>query len=284
MQIDDDNGNTRWRDSEVLELSQIDEYDTFIDKGKGYDPGPGYKRIKVHFVYAVKLYAQNLTGQTALVTGANSGTGFECALALARLGASVTLACRNPVRCQKAADTIRADSMFQDRGGGTVSTMTLDTSSLASVQSFGKAYRSNPQTQSKLDMLFLNAGIGSGGGGKTVPLSEDGIELVFATNHVGHHLLFHLLEPLLFQSKMARIVLTSSAGSFHSFDYKVATNLETLNNVEISSPRDMQKVYGQSKLMQVFFCPGIDAAFGGKETGPRLRQCCPSWSREYGYL
>jgi hypothetical protein len=54
MQIDDDNGNTQWRDSEVLELSQIDEYDTFIDKGKGYDPGPGYKQLKVHFVYAVK--------------------------------------------------------------------------------------------------------------------------------------------------------------------------------------------------------------------------------------
>jgi hypothetical protein len=54
MQIDEENGNTQWQDSEVLELSQINEYDTFIDKGKGYDPGPGYKQIKVHFVYAIK--------------------------------------------------------------------------------------------------------------------------------------------------------------------------------------------------------------------------------------
>ena len=54
MQIDDENGNTQWRDSEVLELSQINKYDTFINKGKGYDPSPGYKQIKVHFVYAVK--------------------------------------------------------------------------------------------------------------------------------------------------------------------------------------------------------------------------------------
>jgi len=104
-------------------------------------------------------------------------------------------------------------------------------------------------------MLFLNAGIGTGGeaNAKIPPLSEDGIELVFATNHVGHHLLYHLLEPLLFRSKTARVVLTSSAGSFQSFDYKVATDLETLNNVKVSTLRDNQKVYAQSKLMQVFF-------------------------------
>jgi hypothetical protein len=59
MQIDDDNGNTQWQDSEVLELSQINEYDTFIDKGKGYDPSPGYKQIKVHFVYAIKHDGQH---------------------------------------------------------------------------------------------------------------------------------------------------------------------------------------------------------------------------------
>jgi hypothetical protein len=54
MDIDHKNGNTMWRDSELTELSQIDEYKSFIDKGVGYDPGPEFKKIKVHMVYAVK--------------------------------------------------------------------------------------------------------------------------------------------------------------------------------------------------------------------------------------
>ncbi len=54
MEFDLKNGNTRWRDAELIELAQIDEYNSFLDKGKGYDPGPGYKKIRVHLVYAVK--------------------------------------------------------------------------------------------------------------------------------------------------------------------------------------------------------------------------------------
>ena len=54
MELDRQNGNTKWRDSEIVELSQIQEYKTFIDKGYGYIPGPDYKKIKVHIVYAVK--------------------------------------------------------------------------------------------------------------------------------------------------------------------------------------------------------------------------------------
>ena len=54
MEFDRNNGNTKWRDAEIKELAQIDEYDTFIDKGKDYDPGKAWKRINVHMVYAVK--------------------------------------------------------------------------------------------------------------------------------------------------------------------------------------------------------------------------------------
>ena len=54
MELDAHNGNTMWRDAEVLELNQIDEYEVFINKGRGYAPGPGWKKIRVHFVYAVK--------------------------------------------------------------------------------------------------------------------------------------------------------------------------------------------------------------------------------------
>lgn len=54
MQIDEANKNTKWRDAELLELSQVDEYDTFKDMGEGHDPGRDYTKINVHFVYAVK--------------------------------------------------------------------------------------------------------------------------------------------------------------------------------------------------------------------------------------
>lgn len=194
-----------------------------------------------------ELYQADLTGQTAIVTGANSGVGFETSLALARLGASVTLACRNPKKCDEAASKIQSDEAFK----GTVATMTLDTSSLKSVKDFSEKFREN---NSALDLLYLNAGLGSAGvedDGST-PLSEDGIELLFATNVVGHHLLFKHLEPLVMNSKMSRIVLTSSAASFIPFkDYKVATDLETLNSIR--PMRDGVKVYGQSKLAQILW-------------------------------
>ena len=54
MELDKANGNTKWRDSEIIELNQIGEYEVFIDKGKGYIPGPGWKKIRCHIVYAVK--------------------------------------------------------------------------------------------------------------------------------------------------------------------------------------------------------------------------------------
>jgi len=54
LELDAENGNTKWQDCTSLELDQIDEYETFIDKGKGYRPGADWKRINVHLVYAVK--------------------------------------------------------------------------------------------------------------------------------------------------------------------------------------------------------------------------------------
>jgi len=202
-----------------------------------------------------ELYASDLTGQNALVTGGNSGVGYETSLALARLGAHVTLACRNLTKCSAAADTIQSDDAFK----GKVSTMTLDTSSLASVKKFSEQYLEMHKDHS-LDMLYLNAGIGSAGinDDGTAPLSEDGIEMVFATNYVGHHLLYKLLAPLVQKSKIARIVLTSSAASYDTFDYKVATDLETLNNVNARSLH----LYGQSKLAQVLWAKELTRQLG----------------------
>lgn len=138
--------------------------------------------------------------------------------------------------------------------------MTLDTSSLKSVKDFSEKFR---EKNAALDLLYLNAGLGSAGvedDGST-PLSEDGIELLFATNVVGHHLLFKVLEPLVMNSKLARIVLTSSAASFSTFkDYKVATDLETLNAVQ--PKRDGMQIYGQSKLAQILWAKELTRKLG----------------------
>ena len=215
-----------------------------------------------------QLYQNDLTGQTALVTGANSGVGYEIALALARLGATVTLACRNPTKCTQAADQIRSDERVTK---GHVRTMQLDTTSLTSVKLFAQRYKKETE---KLDMLFLNAGIGSAGFNEdgSAPLSEDGIEMVFATNHVGHFLLYKLLEPLLMKSMLARVVLTSSSTSYATYaGHRVATDIETLNGARPANFNDQYAVtehklcqYGQSKLSQILFAAELTRRLGPK--------------------
>lgn len=204
------------------------------------------------------LYRDDLPGESALVTGANSGIGYEIALALARLNVSVTLACRSPVKCQEAAEKIQSDS----RNKKSVSTMTVDMSSLTSVKNSAQKYLETHQ-DSSLDMLFLNAGIGTAGKNEdgSFPLSEDGIDKVFATNYVGHHLLYKYLEPLMKKSKFGRIVLTSSLASFDTFEYKVATDLQTLNN-----QTNWEKKYGQSKLAQIMWAKELTRRLGPNST------------------
>ena len=219
----------------------------------------------------------DVDGHTAIVTGANSGIGYEIALALARLGAQVTMACRNTTKCEAAADKIRHDEQFiqqqqqkkkRNPGGGgedVVTTMTVDVSSLKSVQQFCRDYQVKSRTIREeeeeellpLDMLFLNAGIGfppSATADGTLHLSEDGIETLFATNIVGHHLLYRLLEPNLLtttrRTTPARIVSTSSAASYVTkYPYRVATDLPTLNGVKYNDP----SLYPQSKLAQILW-------------------------------
>jgi len=223
-----------------------------------------------------KEYRNRLWGQTALVTGANSGIGYEISLLLARLGVSVTMVCRSPSRCESAAKKIREDAIVVRRGdvdrglqnpGSAVTTMTADTSSLQSVKKFCHDYQArtddgggNPMP---LDMMFLNAGVAFAGVAVQgeLSLSENGIESIFATNVVGHHLMYKLLEPSIRRSDElrktpARIVLTSSCTSYlGKYPYKVATDLQTLNGV----PSMDDSLYPQSKLAQILWAKELTA-------------------------
>lgn len=185
----------------------------------------------------------DLSGQTALVTGANSGLGYWTSLHLARQGAHVILACRDISKCAKAVEEIKRNVTT-----ASLDTVELDTSSLASVRACAKAVLAKT---SVIDMLVLNAGRGGNMGSNETELSVDGIEILFATNHVGHHLLYKLLKHTLDGGGItgaSRVVLVSSAANFDSWPDGVATSLAELN----SRPSSM-KGYGQSKLAQILW-------------------------------
>ena len=198
-----------------------------------------------------ELASFRLPGQRALVTGASSGLGLEAAKSIAASGASVALACRSAARCEAAAALVRAVAA----PGAAVTTWQLDTASLASVRTFAVEFLL--ADAAPLDMLLLNAGIASAGawapGAPTLPLSVDGIEAVMATNHVGHALLFELLLPRLLAARTSRVVLTSSASSFDTYSYGVATELSTLNAPPERGALAALKPYGQSKLAQILW-------------------------------
>ncbi|KAL7520385.1 hypothetical protein ACHAWX_005112 [Stephanocyclus meneghinianus] len=214
-----------------------------------------------------QLQQVDLRGQVALVTGANSGIGFEISRALSRQGASVTMACRNPQRCFAAADKIRKEDQYS---GAQISPLIMDVSDFSSVQRAAKTFLKNIE-DAPLDMLFLNAGIfydGHKNGATSLPQSKDGIEQTFATNVVGHHLLYRLLEPSLQKSKMARVVSTSSVAGIvwlppYSLPFRfrdasplVPATLEELNAGNPSSLFSFS-LYGRSKLAQAVWSKAL---------------------------
>ncbi len=125
------------------------------------------------------------TGKTALITGANSGLGFEAAKVLAGKGATVTLAVRDTAKGEAAAAAIRAAVP-----GAELEVAALDLASLASIRTFADAFA---RTHGRLDMLINNAGV------MAIPrrTTADGFEMQFGTNHLGHFALTGLLLPLL---------------------------------------------------------------------------------------
>mmetsp|Transcript_19888 Transcript_19888/g.41855 ORF Transcript_19888/g.41855 Transcript_19888/m.41855 type:complete len:406 (+) Transcript_19888:79-1296(+) len=204
----------------------------------------------------------DLRGQSALITGANGGIGFELSRALSRQGASVTLACRHPQRCFAAADRIRKEEGYS---GAPVSPLVMDVSDLHSVRRAAKTYLT--YNDGELDMLYLNAGVVVSSSEAT---SKDGIEMVFATNIVGHHLLYRLLEPALQKSTVARVVSTSSASSIwwmppYGLPYLgsnkaslIPSTAEELNNASIFPLAR----YGRSKLAQLAWTEALTSKLG----------------------
>lgn len=137
----------------------------------------------------------------------------------------------------------------------------MDTSSLASVRSFAETYLATNGHETPIDILFMNAGTNYAPPPEADyfcnPKTEaDGIDSMFQVNYLGHHLMYQLLEPAIKRSQKARIVQTSSASSFQSFSYKVATDLKTLHGCseQYFDPASFVSfAYGQSKLAQILW-------------------------------
>jgi NAD(P)-dependent dehydrogenase (short-subunit alcohol dehydrogenase family) len=174
-----------------------------------------------------------LSGKIAIVTGSNTGLGFETALDLYQKGAKVYVACRNEEKGIGAIVRMKAIS-----DGGELVYGRLDLASLSSVKEFAEKVIG---TESRLDLLVNNAGV-------MIPppsKSEDGFELQFGVNFIGHFALTGHLFNLLESTTGSRVVTLSSIahrGAIIDFD-----------NFRLEKPYNNWREYGQSKLADLIF-------------------------------
>ena len=168
----------------------------------------------------------DLSGKTCLVTGASAGIGKAAATELARLGARVVMAVRDPEKGERARREVLGAT-----GRAAVELAVVDLESQASIRAFAaELARRLPA----LDVLVNNAGVWTSRKAK----SPDGIERTWATNVLGYHLATELLLPLLRRAPRARIVNVAS---------QLAGGLE-LDDVQFDRrPYDGRKAYAQSK-------------------------------------
>ena len=172
-----------------------------------------------------------IRGLHFVVTGGNSGLGYETVKALAAHGATVTLACRNLNKGKAARAAIVAEI-----GEVEVDVRELDLASLVSIQNFAAHLSTSP-----IDVLINNAGV------MAPPRSEtlDGFELQFGTNHLGHFALTELLWDALMMSLAPRVVtLASNAHKAGKI------NFDDLMGVKSYSA---WAAYSQSKLANLLF-------------------------------
>lgn len=141
-----------------------------------------------------------LDGKVVVITGANSGLGLAAAKMTARAGATTVLACRNRAKADAAAEQIRGAG-----ARGPVELVDLDLASLASVAS---AAEDIVARFDRIDVLLNNAGLMATDESRT----EDGFEMQFGVNHLGHFALTAHLMPRLLETDGSRIVNVSSMG------------------------------------------------------------------------
>ncbi|XP_064536347.1 retinol dehydrogenase 12-like [Drosophila montana] len=199
-----------------------------------------------------------IDGKVVIVTGCNTGIGKETVLELARRGAKIYMACRDPARCEAARIEIMDRTQNQQ-----LFNRSLDLGSLQSVRNFVARFKAE---ETRLDLLINNAGV------MACPrtLTADGYEQQFGVNHLGHFLLTNLLLDRLKQAAPSRIVVVTSVA--HLFGRIKRDDLMGERNY-----RRLLGAYTQSKLANVLFTRKLAMMLMG--TGVTVNCCHPGLVR-----
>jgi NAD(P)-dependent dehydrogenase (short-subunit alcohol dehydrogenase family) len=179
-----------------------------------------------------------MEGKNCIVTGGNSGIGFETALALSKLGANVIILCRNNEKAEDAVNSIKSKTQ-----NANVDYVLVDLGSQKSIKDGANAIL---KKYPKVDVLINNAGTWL----SKFSLTDDKIETQFAVNHLAYFLLTHDLMGALQNSDEARVICVGSDSHFHGkIHFEDLSLLKKYNGL---------KAYGQSKLANVLFVYEMD--------------------------
>ncbi len=203
---------------------------------------------------------EDQTGRVAIVTGGNSGIGYETAKALASKGATVIVASRNDQRGRKAVENVRGEI-----AGAKVELMLLDLASQASVRGFAEAFKAR---FNRLDLLINNAGVMMP---PTRQETEDGFEIQFGTNHLGHFTLTLLLIDILIATEGSRVVNVSSS----------AQNVGKLDLDDLQwtkRPFHRMGSYGASKIANMLFTLELQRRFSAAGLSTIATSAHPGWT------
>lgn len=199
------------------------------------------------------------TGRVAIVTGANSGIGFETAKGLAAKGATVVLTARNRAKGEAAVEEI-----LLAKPAGSVRLMLLDLADLASVRAFAAGFLAEFD---RLDLLINNAGV------MALPQrteTVDGFEMQFGTNHLGHFALTGLLWDLLVKTPGSRVVNVSSSAHRGG-----RMRWDDLQSKDSYSPF---VAYGQSKLANLLFTNELQRRVNAAGLEVMVTAAHPGWT------
>lgn len=200
------------------------------------------------------------TGRVAIVTGANSGIGLEAAKALAAKGAQVIVASRNQQRGEAAVASI-----VEAHPNATCELLLLDLANLKSVREFVAAFNGR---YDRLDLLLNNAGVMMP---KQREETDDGFELQFGTNHLGHFALTVELLPLLIATEGSRVVNVSS--SAQNFGKLALGDLQWTER-----PFERMASYGASKIANMLFTLELQRRFQEAGSSSIAAACHPGWT------
>jgi NAD(P)-dependent dehydrogenase (short-subunit alcohol dehydrogenase family) len=197
------------------------------------------------------------TGKLVVVTGANSGLGYQTAWALAGKSARVVLAVRDEEKGRAAADAIRRAYPWAP-----LEVMALDLADLRSVRRFADTFRARYDS---LALLINNAGVMALPYRRTV----DGFEMQFGTNHLGHFALTGLLPAILATPRARVITVSSGAHTNGSIDF---------DNLDGSKGYRPWRAYAQSKLANLLFAYELQRRFAAAGATALSVGCHPGWA------